>query len=983
MFEHSTKPRVFFLPPGCHFAEEFVAGLISRMANTEPAAMAQVRIHANTASLRRAITEAFIAQGNTFIPRIRLLTEFATDPDFPNIPGPVSRLVRELELAEATSALLDRDKRFAPRSTTYELATSLARLMDEMHDRNIRPDRLRQLDLTSHSAHWDQSLRFINIIDRYWRATSVPDANARQRLVVEAQLERWRREPPSHPVIVAGSTGSQATTLMFMKAVASLPQGALLLPCFDNELPPAAWQMLDSPATSESHPQYRFVELAEELGIDLADVAPWRRQTRVDRNRNRLVSLALRPAPVTDQWLNEGSRLTGLSEAARGLTLIEASSPREEAEAIAVRMRAAVHENQSIGLVTPDRQLVMRVKAALKRWNLVPQDSVGDPFTRTPQGRFLVQIGNLMGRRAGLGDIFSLLKNPLTNSADQRSQHVRIVRRMETDVRRQGPEFDPLQQLEKWAGRRGRDSRAKALFTWYERLFRRLAAVATMPFAQMVHVHMEFAEAFAATPNGSPSELLWRRDMAAARRAAQLMKELTDNTGNLGAISPMDYASIFFGVASGVRVTEPYRSHPLLAVWNTEDVRMQRPDIVIAGGLNEGSWPVHISQDAWLNRNLRLQLGLTSPERRVGLAAHDFQQAISLPVVVLARSKRGAETTNIACRWLSRLVGLLAGLGPEGEQALADMRSRGNRWIGLAEALNRPKERVEPAARPCPAPPAAVRPKRLSVTEINTLNTDPYAIYARHVLNLWPLLELSADTGPRIRGIRMHALMAEFAKRFDNMSPEEGQQLLLSLARRHFSGTGAPPFAERLWQGQFEKLAGELASLEVTLRSKGEPEELECIGEHLFEELEFTLTGRVDRLDLSDNEELSVFDYKTGQIPAKSRMKEWDKQLQLLAALAQLGAFTGGHLGDVCAAGYVGIGSKLEFRTISDTADSSDLIAEVLQELQTVIGHYSSESSGYLSRRIPRDTPFETQYNHLARFGEWDDTSPASAARLK
>lgn len=81
---------MFFLPPGCNFAEEFVAGLIARLASAEPVAMAQVQIHANTASLRRSVTEAFIVQGNMFMPRIRLLDDFASDPDFPDIPGPLS-----------------------------------------------------------------------------------------------------------------------------------------------------------------------------------------------------------------------------------------------------------------------------------------------------------------------------------------------------------------------------------------------------------------------------------------------------------------------------------------------------------------------------------------------------------------------------------------------------------------------------------------------------------------------------------------------------------------------------------------------------------------------------------------------------------------------------------------------------------------------------------------------------------------------------
>src|SRR5438874_2113553 len=55
-------------------------------------------------------------------------------------------------------------------------------------------------------------------------------------------------------------------------------------------------------------------------------------------------------------------------------------------------------------------------------------------------------------------------------------------------------------------------------------------------------------------------------------------------------------------------------------------------------------------------------------------------------------------------------------------------------------------------APPEPRPPVAARPRRLSVTQIETWMRDPYGIYARHILRLRALEPLDADPGAAERG---------------------------------------------------------------------------------------------------------------------------------------------------------------------------------------------------------------------------------------
>ena len=143
-------------------------------------------------------------------------------------------------------------------------------------------------------------------------------------------------------------------------------------------------------------------------------------------------------------------------------------------------------------------------------------------------------------------------------------------------------------------------------------------------------------------------------------------------------------------------------THPGIAIWGTLEARVQSADLVILGGLNEGIWPRLPGADPWLGRGIRRAIGLPSPERRIGLSAHDFQQAMGARRVVLTRATRDAEAPTVASRWLLRLENLLLGLGPEGEAALGAAKARGAR-------LARRRRPARPARRAGAARPAAPR----------------------------------------------------------------------------------------------------------------------------------------------------------------------------------------------------------------------------------------------------------------------------------
>jgi double-strand break repair protein AddB len=975
MFEPVSGPRLFALPPGADFPKALVQGLVARTRGQPPEALARAEILVNTHRMQRRVKELFDAGPARLLPRVRLVTDLAVEAALADLPPPIPPLRRRLELTQLVAGLLERQPDLAPSSAVFDLADSLARLMDEMQGEGVSQADLEALDVSDQSGHWQRSLAFVRLVEGFVSAGSEGlDPEARQRRVVEHLARQWRQAPPQHPVIVAGSTGSRGATMAFMEAVAGLPQGALVLPGFDFALPGEVWDRMGEAEAqpAEDHPQYRYVSLMRRLGMHPGAVRPWQEDAEPDAARNRLVSLALRPAPVTDQWMIEGARLGAVAPAVERLSLIEADSPRAEAGAIALQLRDAVDRGESAALITPDRTLTRQVTAALDRWGITPDDSAGRPLPLTAPGRFLRQVAALFGETLTSEALLALLKHPLTNSAEgARGTHLLHTRDLELHLRRHGPPFPTAADLRRWAGE---DPARQAWAGWLGQLLEGLDTIGERHLSEHLAEHLRVAEALAGgtggTGTGTGTGELWEKE--AGREARRRLDELMREAGAGGRLAAFDYQSLFHAILQRGEVREAVGAHPGVMIWGTLEARVQGADLVILGGLNEGTWPEIPGPDPWLNRPMRQAAGLLLPERQVGLSAHDFQQAVAARTAVLSRSVRDAEAQTVPSRWLNRLVNLMEGLSDESRAALKDMRGRGDDWLRLAARLDAPEARVAPAPRPSPRPPVEQRPQRLSITEIQKLIRDPYAIYARHVLGLRPLDPLRQLPDAPLRGTVLHRVMERFIGEAPVADPGETARLM-RLAEEVLEEEAPWPAARRMWRARLARVADWFVEAEIGRQASQQVLALERAGELQLPEVELTLRGKLDRIDRLEDGRLVIFDYKTGTPPSKDQQTHFDKQLALAAMMAEAGALKDLTGAEVARLVYIGLGSKPAEVARDWTVEDS---AATRTEFLALLAAYRDPARGYTSRRAVDLQGFGGDYDHLARFGEWDQSAP-------
>ncbi len=98
-----------------------------------------------------------------------------------------------------------------------------------------------------------------------------------------------------------------------------------------------------------------------------------------------------------------------------GLSLIEAPTAQDEAEAIALILRhAAEIPGRTAALVSPDRLLARRVAIRLESWGIRVDDSAGRPFAKTVPGAFLELVVAAHAEGYAPATLMALLKHPLT-----------------------------------------------------------------------------------------------------------------------------------------------------------------------------------------------------------------------------------------------------------------------------------------------------------------------------------------------------------------------------------------------------------------------------------------------------------------------------------------------------------------------------------------------------------------------------------------
>ncbi|WP_379921656.1 PD-(D/E)XK nuclease family protein [Erythrobacter sp. R86502] len=994
-------PLVYSIAAHRGFADALVAGLVPRYR--EPNfGLARLTLLVPSSRAARTLSEAFVRQtgetgeGGLLMPRMIAVGDLdldeklgaALDPlgasDIPPASDPMARwltldrLIAEERAAEGMEPL--------PGRARLNLAREMARTMDRLLVEEKAADDLWSdpvLDELGNVAdHWKRAIRLFARVNARWQAALVDrgevDAATRRNLLFDRAARRWRDTPPPHPIVAAGVTSASPALARLLRVVAELPDGAVILPDLDLAMNDDAWQELGLAGASAepggpvfaagdalSHPQYHLKLLLNRMGINRAEVQPWHRRglSAAEPSRSRAISSLFLPPQASRAWIGLEADKRRLA----GVRLLSSATIEEEAQAIAMLTREALEQpEQRVAIVTADRGLARRVTQHLERWNIAADDSAGRPLSLTAAGRFMGLLSEIAANGPEPAALVAAFGHPLVHASDADARRAWLVGVRTFDRRLRGPAPAPgLESLRKIA----RDALITEWWTGAEALIAPLLDwPREMALADALSRLSAAAESFA-------QALVWEREDG--RALGSLIDELRGQADSAQTvIETADLAGILRDCMDAVAVRPGYGGHPRVAIYGLLEARMARADLVICGGLNEGSWPQPPGADALLAPAILRALGVPGVEFRIGLAAHDLAGAMGAPRVILSRSLRDAEGPTLPSRFLLRVEALL------GDDLEKEHRERS------IPALLPYLDRIRPAAdaypRPAPNPSPEQRDVPIKVTALDRLLGDPYQFYAAAILGLRPLQPLAADpfSDPALRGTLVHDLLDTWhrAKR-DNPG-----LALVPFAAAYFAKERVHPLFRALWQ---PRLLAALNRFEQWLAQDAADAGRTVLATEIDGEMRFkgvTVKGRADRIDRLGDGTLAIVDYKTGSVPTKNQVeKGFALQLGLLGLIAGQGRFGDKETGRI----VQGIASDFEYWSFGKQNDSFGKRQSPMKKtekekgilLDDFLPHHAAKLSEAIDRFIKGAAPFTarenpdykgyTDFDQLMRLEEW------------
>ncbi len=1010
-------PHVFNIPASANFLVELARAILRGgfPAPDTPAPgpedLARWTILVPTRRAARALQQIFLDNAGrkaVLLPRIRPIGDIDEDildiyepvaaADEAAIDPAISSLAREFllvrlieEWAGSTPSERLAQEIAASPIQALNLARSLAKLIDDFESRNLEFDLASTVYDIEIAQHREAIIGFLQIVTRTYpqwlHREGFIGAVKRRSLLITREAERLQANPPGHPFIAAGSTGSVAATAQLLNVIARLDQGTVVLPGLDRFMDEQSWETLgeESNAQGPAHPQYGMRQLLKSMGLLPAHVEllPGLVRRAEAEDRDWLASEVMRPAATADRWYRTiATNRHRIGNGLTGVEPMEAANPREEAAQIALRIRGELElPDRTVALVTPDRELALRVKGELSRWAIAADDSAGTSLTRTLEGSLFYLFLDLAGRPQNPVSWASLIHHPLTNFGGEAESARWAAAHFDLVFLRHGQWQGNLAQLvsgfdhikDRTEGDRFAHPSIRRMTEDDWAALRRYAANLAHILTPLVRqtadnaaTNLDIVTTFIVDVFEqcvSPADP-WKS--AAGESLSSCLIAILQEGHYFPETTFRRACLTLSDLIARPRVRTPMLGGARFAILGLLEARLIRADLMIVAGLNETVWPEQPDTGPWLNRPMRHKLGLESPEREIGLVAHDFIQAFGSPNVVLSWSKRRGDAPATPSRWLLRLDMLRKAAGME------DIKL--NSWHAWSRELDQ-VDVSKPVKRPAPRPKA--RLAGISISQVEKLYRDPYAIYAAHLLDLKPLEGFASRAEASERGTLVHDALAQFIAAYPGALPADAEARLIEMGRGVFGERLVDPDIRAFWWPRFRRIAKWFIAEETILRVDALTIITERSGQLALSVAgeAFRLSGRADRIDVLHNRRVRVIDYKTGVVPSPKQVEEgYSPQLTLEAAMIARSGFR-----DIPA--YPA--SELLYIKLSGGEPAGELkpvavnMASALADrhLETLVAKLENLASGieaYMPLRMPFSDNDVSDYDHLSRRAEWE-----------
>lgn len=951
---------------GLNFIQRFYDGFMQRLKEKSypPHTIATFTIYCATPRILENLKAHFVKQGG-FLPKLTLLQHAHTTPLGHTQITPTQRT---LLLAQLVKTFLEKTPHLRASTSVFSFTNSLIELLDTFYNSAIPIENIEENLKNTQVPYYEEIYQFLEIIIKNWPVI------LQENGLIEGQVSLFQTLqsdpaaffPEGHkPVIALGYVPQHHLERLFLKHVFKRKNSAIIFPGVDPFMDDSTWDHL-----TPDHNQSMLQRVLEVMGYDRSDIQHWvLPESDASSPRLHFISQAFYPPPVTDSWYRRKDILKEIiPTATASMTLIEAETIQDEAMAIAIRLREVLKtSDRTAAVVTTDYSLSRHIQMIMARWNVIVDDAAGRPLSLTPPGILSELILNITTKSFDLSTVFSLLQHPLCLLGEDknRAEYLKKISSLEDEFRTSDTMAIPPTTWED--------------FCATDHVICQSLQDAFAPFLALMQkndtslkdyvlAHYAVLQTIGHTVFEKEAGGAMQKFFETAVQDSELYQTLT----------PSEYSALYSILIQQEHVRTPQIGHPRLTILNPQEVVAHQADVLIFASLNEDTFPKMPEVGVWLSRTMRYELKLPALEEQIGASAFSFYCALFNSEIILTRAGRQGDAQTVPSRWLLRIISLVQGVAPD---SLRQMRERGRKYLTQAQLLEEYShdcQDLKPCKRPYPKPPVSARSHTLSATQVEKLIRNPYALYARKILELHPLPDFQNSISHRFIGTFIHKILEDTFSDLLGQNWNVAEQHFKTLFDKYAQSTLIKlhkyPLDNLFLQKKVQDARDWIHATEADRQSQGIPKALEHKGQiSLNTQLGvIPLTAEADRIDLTAHQQAIVYDYKTGSnLPSVKDMEHYNKQLLIEAAIVMRGGFAPViPKAIVEQMTYIQLGKPDSSKEAKRTF-SPEQIDEDIENLIKLINAYADPDQGYGAHMRPVETSYVDDYDHLARVGEW------------
>lgn len=773
---------------------------------------------------------------------------------------------------------------------SLQFCSTIAELFYQLACNDLSIDSVNEIEKMNPSKHWNVIYEFLKYTHQQWKKQiGLLDRVNYQITMMEAEIARLKRADTN--LIVAGIMGHNLISWNFLKNVANLPCGFIILPPISNR------PLLEYDNPEEDY-LYSLKKLLTILNKDLSDFQPLGNEQQHHSILDQIIFEDKDLTLAKQEHLNiEGDRDDiGL------VKYFELEDIFQEAEQISLICKQ--YSDKKIAIIVNNQTTKDFYCNSLSKYSLEFQDLLGDNLTKTLISSLIISVSEILCNDFEIKKLFLLLKNPFINC--KLVAKLELLMSGKNRFTRQSGQM--LSLVEK--------TNDDALINWCKKLINLLytnsiSSLDASSFVKILKSSIKIAEKL--YPN------IWYEQPAA--ELSTFLSSLIKNNCSLTLNNKKCFPELLKSLMSSCNYFVHNNYSKNIIIGKAKDLMLLKFDLVILADFNQRSLASSSAVNQWINEQTLKKLHIAT-----GYAIHQYYFYLFLhnAQVIITRAKRqdskaGLLPSNLLLKLQFILQKSLISenyLTYLSENNLVDVPNNVNmvesiinnpvnissnlqddlKIVGKINSNPHCEEVVEStkqsketytnldcffAAKTVPCNDgmdvnlisyvsSPIFPEIISVTDIEMLVRNPYSFYAKKILNLRSKDMIGQEPKISEFGSFVHKVLEQYSKNYDKLENNK-VGLILEISNNILQNTILPAYTQKIWQIKFIPIAESFIEFDEKRRSDFQYIYSECRGEILLNigGQELTIIGVADRIEVDKLGAAVIIDYKTGSLPSK------------------------------------------------------------------------------------------------------------------